>query len=90
MRDEIQEMKETTVNEIKALEKETSSREAFDLANFTESENAKNEELQSMQKSLDEKSSTNKKKELMLRKKKSRVEKEVCYLFLSNWVSIYV
>lgn len=70
-------MRETTQNEAKILEKETTSREAFDLANFTESEHAKTEELQSLQKNLEEKGSLNKKKELMLRKKKTRVEKEV-------------
>jgi hypothetical protein len=76
-------MRENTINEAKVLEKETTSREAFDLANFTESENAKTEELQNLQKSLEERTSLNKKKELMLRKKKARVEKEVCFSHLS-------
>lgn len=82
-------MRETTLNEAKILEKETTSREAFDLANFTESENAKKEELQHLQKNLEDKGSLNKKKELMLRKKKARVEKEVSCARTNPYVSNY-
>ncbi len=77
IRDEYANMREATLNEANSLDKETSSRETSDLASFTESENAKNKELENIQKALEEKGSLNKKKELMLRKKKARVEKEV-------------
>lgn len=85
----MKEMRENTINEAKALEKETTSREAFDLANFTESENSKTAELQNLQKNLEDKSAQNKKKEMMLRKKKARVEKEVCWWIFCGWATLY-
>jgi len=84
LRDELDEIKAATVNEVKALESETKAQEEADRAAFQAKDTALRDELAKLKQEIASKKAENKEKEETLRKKKVKNESEV-----ENWISKY-
>jgi len=84
LRDELEEIKEATVNEVKQLETETKGQEEEDKTAFTAKDTALREELAKLKAEIASKKVENRESEEQLRKKKVKNESEV-----ENWISKY-
>jgi len=84
LKDELRDIQTQTATEAKLLEQETYLREAADMKSFQTEQVTLQDELQGLNAVLEDKTVQNKKKELVLRKKKLRIEKE-----LENWILKY-
>jgi hypothetical protein len=84
LREELEEIKTGTVNEIKALERDTTAQEEADKLAFQGKESSLQQELTKLHADLVQKKSENRDSEELLRKKKIKNESEV-----ENWITKY-
>jgi len=84
LRDELEEIKSSTVNETKLLQANTKEQEEADLSNFTAKDQTLREELSRLKAELAQKKQENRESEEMLRKKKMKNESEV-----EAWITKY-
>lgn len=84
LRDELEEIKTTTVNEVKALEADTKAQEEADKAASVTRDTALREEMERLQLQIKQQKAEHKEKEETLRKKKTKNESEV-----ENWIGKY-
>uniref|UniRef100_A0A7S3AUK7 Dynein regulatory complex protein 10 n=1 Tax=Haptolina ericina TaxID=156174 RepID=A0A7S3AUK7_9EUKA len=84
LRDELEEIKTSTINETKTLQADTKAQEEADLTNFQAKDATLREELTRLKSELQQKKTENKESEEQLRKKKIREESGVL-----EWVKRY-
>ncbi|KAL1504156.1 hypothetical protein AB1Y20_010565 [Prymnesium parvum] len=84
LRDELEEIRTSTINETKRLQADTKAQEEADLAAFKSKEASLNEELARLEAELAQKKQENRESEEQLRKKKMKNESEV-----EAWISKY-
>jgi len=84
LREELEEIKTGTVNEIKALEADTKAQEEADKTGFQSKEAALNDELAKLTAELVKRKDEDRESEEVLRKRKVKYELEV-----ENWISRY-